>query len=136
VGLGRYQRESQNVYQILDNVTKIWGNHSVKFGASFQAIRFYYIYAPADLGQYHWNGQYTGLVGVANTGPRGRHAGGSRKLLCETLVGRRYLAVVSSFALGLMCKPTLVTVAACLLLLDYWPLKRFARRIVNKATDS
>ena len=61
-------RESQNVYQILDNVTKIWGNHSVKFGASFQAIRFYYIYAPADLGQYHWNGQYTGLVGVANTG--------------------------------------------------------------------
>ena len=52
-------RESQNVYQILDNVTKIWGNHSVKFGASFQAVRFYYIYAPADLGQYHWNGQFT-----------------------------------------------------------------------------
>jgi hypothetical protein len=61
-------RESQNVYQILDNASKIWGNHSVKFGASFQAIRFYYIYAPADLGQYHWDGQYTGLVGVANTG--------------------------------------------------------------------
>ena len=61
-------RESQNVYQILDNVTKIWGNHSLKFGASFQAIRFYYIYAPADLGQYHWDGQFTGLVGVANTG--------------------------------------------------------------------
>jgi hypothetical protein len=61
-------RESQNVYQILDNVTKIWGNHSLKFGASFQAIRFYYIYAPADLGQYHWGGQFTGLVGVANTG--------------------------------------------------------------------
>ena len=61
-------RESQNVYQILDNVSKIWGNHSLKFGASFQAVRFYYIYAPADLGQYHWDGQYTGLVGVANTG--------------------------------------------------------------------
>jgi hypothetical protein len=61
-------RESQNVYQILDNVTKIWRNHSIKVGASFQAIRFYYIYAPADLGQYHWNGQFTGLVGVANTG--------------------------------------------------------------------
>jgi tetratricopeptide (TPR) repeat protein len=38
----------------------------------------------------------------------------------------RYLAVVSSFALGLMCKPTLVTVPLVLLLLDYWPLKRFA----------
>ncbi|GGH17185.1 hypothetical protein GCM10011586_39540 [Silvibacterium dinghuense] len=61
-------RESQNVYQILDNVTKIWGNHSLKFGASFQAVRFYYIYAPVDRGQYQWNGQYTGLVGVANTG--------------------------------------------------------------------
>lgn len=61
-------RESQNVYQILDNVSKVWGNHSLKFGVSFQAIRFYYIYAPADLGQYHWDGQFTGLVGVANTG--------------------------------------------------------------------
>ncbi|WP_158749244.1 TonB-dependent receptor [Acidobacterium sp. S8] len=61
-------RESQNVYQILDNVTKIWGNHSLKFGVSFQAVRFYYIYAPADLGQYHWNGQFTGLPGVSNTG--------------------------------------------------------------------
>src|SRR6266404_4632272 len=38
----------------------------------------------------------------------------------------RYLAVVGSFALGLMCKPTLVTVPFILLLLDYWPLKRFA----------
>jgi len=61
-------RESQNVYQILDNVSKIWGNHSLKFGVSFQAIRFYYIYAPADLGQYHWDGQFTGVPGVANTG--------------------------------------------------------------------
>ena len=61
-------RESQNVYQILDNVTKIWGNHSLKFGVSFQAVRFYYIYAPADLGQYHWDGQFTGVPGVANTG--------------------------------------------------------------------
>jgi protein O-mannosyl-transferase len=37
----------------------------------------------------------------------------------------RYLALVSSFALGLMCKPTLVTVPLLLLLLDYWPLRRF-----------
>lgn len=60
--------ESQNVYQILDNLTKNWGNHSLKFGVSFQAVRFFYIYAPADLGQYHWSGQFTGLPGVANTG--------------------------------------------------------------------
>jgi hypothetical protein len=67
-GSSGISRESQNVYQILDNVTKIWGNHSFKFGVSFQAVRFYYIYAPADLGQYHWNGQFTGVPGVANTG--------------------------------------------------------------------
>ena len=36
----------------------------------------------------------------------------------------KYLLVVLFFALGLMCKPTLVTVPFVLLLLDYWPLQR------------
>jgi Carboxypeptidase regulatory-like domain/TonB-dependent Receptor Plug Domain/TonB dependent receptor len=67
-GSSGISRESQNVYQILDNVTKVWGNHSLKFGASFQAVRFYYIYAQSDRGEYHWNGQFTALPGVANTG--------------------------------------------------------------------
>lgn len=35
-----------------------------------------------------------------------------------------YTTVVVLFALGLMCKPTLVTVPFVLLLLDYWPLGR------------
>ena len=30
------------------------------------------------------------------------------------------------FALGLMCKPMLVTLPLVLLLLDYWPLNRMA----------
>lgn len=38
----------------------------------------------------------------------------------------RYLAVVLSFALGLMAKPALVTLPFVLLLLDYWPLGRMA----------
>jgi protein O-mannosyl-transferase len=37
----------------------------------------------------------------------------------------RYLAVAALFALGLMSKPMLVTIPFVLLLLDYWPLKRF-----------
>jgi Flp pilus assembly protein TadD len=37
----------------------------------------------------------------------------------------RYLAVMLLFALGLMSKPTLMTLPFVLLLLDYWPLKRF-----------
>ena len=38
----------------------------------------------------------------------------------------RYLTVVVLFALGLMAKPMLVTLPFVLLLLDYWPLGRFA----------
>ena len=37
----------------------------------------------------------------------------------------RYLLVLLSFALGLMSKPMLVTLPLVLLLLDYWPLRRF-----------
>src|SRR6266478_252596 len=40
--------------------------------------------------------------------------------------GMRYLAVALLFALGLMTKPMLVTLPLVLLLLDYWPLERFA----------
>ena len=37
----------------------------------------------------------------------------------------RYFIVAMIFALGLMSKPMLVTVPFVLLLLDYWPLRRF-----------
>ena len=37
------------------------------------------------------------------------------------------LAVIAFFALGLMAKPMLVTLPFVLLLLDYWPLERFAQ---------
>jgi Flp pilus assembly protein TadD len=36
-----------------------------------------------------------------------------------------YLLSLAAFALGLMCKPMLVTVPFVLLLLDYWPFRRF-----------
>ena len=38
----------------------------------------------------------------------------------------RFLLVVVLYALGLMAKPMLVTLPFALLLLDYWPLKRFS----------
>ena len=38
----------------------------------------------------------------------------------------RYVMLLVLFTLGLMCKPTLVTVPFILLLLDYWPLRRFS----------
>ena len=36
----------------------------------------------------------------------------------------RYMAVIILYALGIMSKPTLVTLPFVLLLLDYWPLRR------------
>jgi protein O-mannosyl-transferase len=38
----------------------------------------------------------------------------------------RYAVVLTTFALGLLCKPMLVTIPFLLLLLDYWPLGRWA----------
>ena len=46
----------------------------------------------------------------------------------ERPVLQRYLPVLLLFALGLMAKPMLVTLPFVLLLLDYWPLKRFEHR--------
>ncbi|MBN2020627.1 MAG: tetratricopeptide repeat protein [Sedimentisphaerales bacterium] len=40
---------------------------------------------------------------------------------------RRYLIVVFFFAAGLSSKPMLVTLPFCLMLLDFWPLGRFAK---------
>src|SRR5271157_4302391 len=62
-------------------------------------------------------------AGYANggEGEKGRKGEGEK--------GRRgtwfwYAAVIVFFALGLMCKPMLVTLPLVLLLLDYWPLGR------------
>jgi tetratricopeptide (TPR) repeat protein len=45
----------------------------------------------------------------------------------------RYAMVLVLFALGLMCKPTLVTVPFVLLLLDYWPLGRVTGRPARRS---
>lgn len=46
----------------------------------------------------------------------------------------RYLTALVFFALGLLCKPTLVTLPFVLLLLDYWPLRRFPSGKVDQAS--
>ena len=43
---------------------------------------------------------------------------------------RRYLLVAAPLAVGLLAKPTLVTLPFVLLLLDYWPLNRLTRGAV------
>jgi tetratricopeptide (TPR) repeat protein len=46
---------------------------------------------------------------------------------------RRYGMALLCFALGLMCKPTLVTLPLLLLALDFWPLRRFSDRASVRA---
>jgi Tfp pilus assembly protein PilF len=43
----------------------------------------------------------------------------------EMPIMRRYLLVLFSFVLALMSKPMVVTLPVVMILLDYWPLKRF-----------
>lgn len=62
--------EKQNVLQIIDNVSKTWGTHSVKFGVNFQHIRFYGLQPPDGIGSQSFNGTYTSDPSqpVINTG--------------------------------------------------------------------
>jgi tetratricopeptide (TPR) repeat protein len=46
---------------------------------------------------------------------------------------RNYVLALFFFALGLMCKPMLVTLPFIMLLLDYWPLQRFNASTLQKA---
>ncbi len=71
--------EYENVYQILDNVTKVLGSHTIKGGVSIQRIRFSTSQPTQPRGTYNYLGSgvtdsgnpknfYTGVAGVANTG--------------------------------------------------------------------
>jgi hypothetical protein len=60
--------EYENVYQVLDNVTKVLGNHTLKGGVSIQRIRFSTSQPTQPRGTYTYTGTYTGRAGVANTG--------------------------------------------------------------------
>jgi hypothetical protein len=60
--------EGQNVYQILDNVTKILGSHSLKAGVDLQSIRVHFLQPPTPRGGYGFTGLYTSIPGQSFTG--------------------------------------------------------------------
>ena len=60
--------EYENVYQILDNVTKQAGNHSLRAGVSFQRLRFSTSQPTQPRGTYTYTGVYTSQQGTSNTG--------------------------------------------------------------------
>jgi len=47
----------------------------------------------------------------------------------------RYMLTLAAFAMGLMSKPTVITLPFVLLLLDYWPLGRFENEQLIKNTE-
>jgi hypothetical protein len=60
--------EHENVYQILDNITKIAGNHALKAGVNFQSVRFSTLQPQQSRGSYNYTGEYTSNLNAANTG--------------------------------------------------------------------
>jgi len=64
--------EGMNVYQIIDNVTKTIGNHSLKMGFQAMPGRWYSSNAPNPRGSYSYSGTYTGVSGAG--GPTGSAA--------------------------------------------------------------
>lgn len=64
----RPEKERQNVYQILDNISWTFGSHSLRLGFSYQSIRSYTLEPPASRPQYTYTGAQTARPGVANTG--------------------------------------------------------------------
>lgn len=60
--------EFENVVELLDNVTKIIGNHTIKTGANFQRIRYATLQPNTGRGALTYDGKYTGIPGVSFTG--------------------------------------------------------------------
>ena len=59
--------ERQNVYQVLDNVTKVHGSHSFKFGIELQSIRTSFAQSQYPRGRYNMNGQYDAKFNASRT---------------------------------------------------------------------
>ncbi|HEY0307816.1 MAG TPA: TonB-dependent receptor [Acidobacteriaceae bacterium] len=57
--------EFENVYQILDNLTYVVGNHSLKFGFNYQRIRVSETKPTAAYGSYTFDGTFSGAPGFA-----------------------------------------------------------------------
>ena len=63
--------EFENVFQILDNVTKVAGNHTLKGGVSFQRIRYATLQPNTGRGALNYSGKYTSQPGTPFTGQGG-----------------------------------------------------------------
>jgi hypothetical protein len=61
-------KKGMNVNNLLDNVAKIEGKHSLRFGYYFSDARLPFLVASYTRGSYTYNGYFTSSPGQANTG--------------------------------------------------------------------
>jgi Carboxypeptidase regulatory-like domain len=78
--------EGQDNYQILDNITKVARNHSLKMGFEAMPMRFYSTSAGTPRGSYGYSSTFTGVSGLG--GPAGY--AGADFLALGTLAGGGY----------------------------------------------
>lgn len=60
--------EHQDVYQIIDDITMIRGNHTFRFGVDFQNVRYSVLQPTFGHQAYGYDGHFTASPGVAFTG--------------------------------------------------------------------
>ncbi len=63
--------EISQTTQLMDNLTKVYGNHTFKMGIEFQHVKYSTLQPPWSHGQYNYDGVYTGIPDGAtgSTGP-------------------------------------------------------------------
>lgn len=59
--------ESENVAQLLDNVTRVLGKNTLRFGVNFQRILFQALQPPAPRGEYIYTGNFTQIPGQSGS---------------------------------------------------------------------
>ena len=64
----RPELEYADEYQLLDNISWTLGNHSLRLGFSYQAIRSFVLEPPSSHPAYSFGGSITSKPGTANTG--------------------------------------------------------------------
>jgi hypothetical protein len=78
--------EGMNTFQIIDNLTKVVGNHSLKFGFEGNPQRWYTLNTANPRGSYSYSGQFTQVTGLG--GPSGN--AGADFIALGTLPGGGY----------------------------------------------
>jgi hypothetical protein len=88
---GITQGSIENIYTVADNLSRVFGSHTLKVGVELQHRRFFHITEVPPRGNFSFNGQYTGnsiadyLLGIPSTA--GGAAGSSRSNYRSNFLG-------------------------------------------------